>query len=276
MQERGFEHQSVPVHYLELGPAGGPAVLLLHGSGAGASTLGNFRKVLQPLADAGLHVFAMDLIGFGRSGRKRTAPYFDYPLWLDQCRQMLRHLPGQRVGVIGHSLSGSLALRLAASEPRVGRVMTTASLGAPFQANATTLATWTCPRNREQLLSAAQRLIADHTLIDEAYLEQRAQLLFSGDYADHYDAMFAGDRQRFIDIATLAPEELAAIGQPVLMLHGMADPGYPAEPLSLSLARSLPRADVMLLGGCSHSVAFERPQTFIDAATAFFKRESAP
>lgn len=276
MQERGFEHQGIPAHYLELGPADGPAVLMLHGSGAGASSLGNFRKVLQPLADAGLHVFAMDLIGFGRSGRKSAPPYFDYGLWLAQCRQMLQRLPGRQVGVIGHSLSGSLALRLAASEPRVGRVMTTASLGAPFQANATTLATWTCPRNREQLLAAAQRLIADPALIDEAYLTHRAQQLFAGDYAEHYEAMFAGDRQRFIDIATLAPEELAAIGQPVLMLHGMADAGYPAEPLSLSLARSLPQADVMLLGGCSHSVAFERPQAFIDAATAFFRWESAP
>lgn len=276
MQERAFEQQGVPVHYLELGPADGPAVLLLHGSGAGASSLGNFRKVLQPLADAGLHVFAMDLIGFGRSGRKPAPPYFDYTLWLDQCRQMLRRMPGQRVGVIGHSLSGSLALRLAATEPRVGRVMTTASLGAPFQANATTLATWTCPRDRQALLAAAQRLIADHALIDQAYLDHRAQLLFSGDYADYYDAMFAGDRQRFIDIATLAPEELAAVRQPVLMLHGKNDPGYPAELLSLKLAQALPQADLMLLGHCSHSVAFERPQTFIDAATAFFRRESAP
>ena len=273
--DHSFEFRGIPVHHLALGPASGAPLLLLHGSGAGASSVGNWRKVLEPLASAGFHVHAMDLVGFGRSGRKPEPPFFDYDLWLDQCSAMLARMPGDRVGVVGHSLSGSLALRLAARDPRVHRVMTTASMGAAFTANASTLATWTCPADRDQLRNVARKLIFDERLIDGAYLDNRAQVLFGGDYAAYYGAMFSGDRQRFIERAALSPTELAAITADVLMLHGKNDEGYPAEALSLALARAIPQADAVLLANCSHSVAFEQPEKFIWHASRFFALEDA-
>ncbi|QHE85192.1 alpha/beta fold hydrolase [Hydrogenophaga sp. BPS33] len=270
-----FEFQGIAVHAAALGPERGTPLLLLHGSGAGASSIGNWRKVLEPLAEAGFRVHAMDLVGFGRSGRKPTPPFFDYDLWLAQCGAMLERIPGERVGVIGHSLSGSLALRLAAQQPRVDRVMTTATMGAAFTANACTLATWTCPTDRDQLMAVARRLIHDERLIDSAYLDNRAQVLFNDGYADYYAAMFSGDRQRFIDRTVLSPAELAAITGKVLMLHGKNDRGYPAEALTLALARGIAQADAVLLANCSHSVAFEQPQKFVWHATRFFDRETS-
>lgn len=47
-------------------------------------------------------------------------------------RPAIAQMPGERIGLIGHSLGGALALKLAASEARVSKVMTTATLGAPF------------------------------------------------------------------------------------------------------------------------------------------------
>ena len=127
--ERQFNFEGIPVHYRE-GGRGFP-ILMIHGSGPGASTLGNWRLVLDPLAER-FHIHAMDLVGFGLSGRKPAPPYFDLDLWLRQCKAMIGQIPGDRVGVIGHSLSGSLALKLAASEPRVAKVMTTGTMGATF------------------------------------------------------------------------------------------------------------------------------------------------
>jgi 2-hydroxymuconate-semialdehyde hydrolase len=267
MKEQSFSFRDIPVHYLEGGE--GFPLLMIHGSGPGASTLGNWRLVLEPLAHR-YHVHAMDLIGFGKSGRKSQPPYFDFPMWLDQCREMISRMPGERIGIIGHSLSGALALKLAASDARISKVMTTATIGTAFALNNASLRTWTFPRNRDELRAAAECLIHDKSLIDDAYLSNREAVLFSGDYERYFTEMFAGDKRRFIDEATLTAQELGKISCDVLMVHGRDDQGFPAEQLTFTVSRSIPQADVVLLGRCSHSVAFEHPQKFTALATGFF------
>ena len=160
MQEKTFEFRGLLVHYLEGGE--GYPILMIHGSGPGASTLGNFHLVLGPLAKR-YHIFAMDLIGFGKSGRKSAPPYFDFQLWLDQCREMIRFMPGERVGIIGHSVSGAIALKLAGGDPRIERVMTTGTMGAKFKPNKGTMHAWTFPKNRAELRAAAESFIYDKT-----------------------------------------------------------------------------------------------------------------
>jgi len=267
VQEKSFLYQGIKVHYLEGGK--GLPILMIHGSGPGASTIGNWRLVLEPLA-AKFHIFAMDLIGFGKSGRKPSPPYFDFPLWQSQCVALLDQMPGDRVGVIGHSISGALALKLAASSRKVAKVMTTGSMGAVFMPNESTLRTWTFPRNREELRRAAEGLIHDKSLIDEAYLKNREAILFSGDYENYFGQMFGGSKLRFIDQTVLSASELSDIKAEVLMVHGREDVGFPAE-LTLTLSRSLPAANVVLLGNCSHSVAFEHPKKFVALARMFFE-----
>jgi 2-hydroxymuconate-semialdehyde hydrolase len=248
--------------------AGSP-LLLLHGSGPGASSIGNWRTVLPALAER-FTVHTMDLVGFGRSDRKAEAPYFDYALWVRQAEAMLARIDGAGpIGVIGHSLSGSIALTLASRQPRVGAVMTTGTMGASFEANAGTHRTWRCPRTREELRAALEGLIHNPSRIDDAYLDAREPVVFAAGYADYFDTMFEGDQQRYVDAAVLAPETLAAVRCPVLMLHGRDDHAFPPSS-SLALSKALTQADVLLLASCSHSVAFEHPATFIAAAAWFF------
>ncbi len=272
MQACSFDHQGISVHHME-GGSGFP-ILMIHGSGPGASTQGNWRRVLEPLAREH-HVFAMDLIGFGQSGRKPAPPYFDFPLWIEQCEAMMSRMPGERIGLIGHSISGSLALKLAARNPRVSHVMTTATVGAVFPLTDATLRTWTFPRTRDELRLAAQGLFHDTSLIDDAYLDGREAVLRSGDYESYFGTMFEGNKLRYIDQAVLSAQELAAIRCEVLMLHGRDDPGFPAEPLTLTVSRSIPHADVVLLGRCAHSVAYEHPDKFLALAGTFFPRPAA-
>ena len=271
--DHSFEFQGIPVHYVE-GGAGLP-ILMIHGSGPGASTQGNWRRVLEPLSKHH-RVFAMDLIGFGKSGRKPSPPYFDFPLWIDQCLAMIDRMPDGPIGIIGHSISGALALKLAARVPRVSHVMTTATVGAVFAMTDETLRTWTFPRNRDELRLAAEGLIHDKALIDEAYLSGREAVLFSGDYEAYFSTMFEGDRLRFIDQALVGAAELARVKCEVLMLHGRDDRGFPAEPLTLTISRSIPHADIVLLGRCSHSVAFEHPEKFLTLAESFFSTSGKP
>jgi 2-hydroxymuconate-semialdehyde hydrolase len=84
--------------------------------------------------------------------------------------------------------------------------------------------------------------------------------------------MFEGDKRRFVDATLLHDDELAAIGQEVLMIHGRDDTGFPAKPLTLSIAPKIRRADALLLAQCSHSVAFEHARKFVELAVDFFNR----
>ncbi|AOR80060.1 alpha/beta fold hydrolase [Novosphingobium resinovorum] len=266
----GFTFEDIHVSY-RVGGAGYP-LLLIHGSGPGASTIGNWRSVLEPLAQR-YHVHAMDLIGFGGSDRKPQGPYFDFPLWLRQCRAMIEKMPGEKIGIIGHSISGALALKLAASEPRVGQVLTTGTMGAPYPLNDATVTCWTFPEDREALIAAARTLIADDTLIDETYLRNREAVLRMPGYGAYFGEMFSGDKQRFINATVLTQAEIDAIRCPLTMLHGRQDQGFPIEPLTMALSAKLPHADVHLLAGCSHSVAMERPEALLNAANHLFPHE---
>jgi 2-hydroxymuconate-semialdehyde hydrolase len=252
----------------------GYPLLLIHGSGPGASTIGNWRRILDPLAEH-FHVFAMDLIGFGTSERKPTTPYFDFDLWLRQCCALAAAMPGPRIGVIGHSLSGALALKLAASELRVAEVLTTAAMGARFAVNEATLRVWSFPATREELRRTAEVLIHNRVLIDDAYLDARVAILHDDpNYAGYFTTMFAGDRQRFVDQAVLSGAELAQISCKVLMLHGRDDTAFPPS-ITLDIASHLPQADVLLLGNCSHSIAMEYPDKLLSAALALFPRSAS-
>lgn len=266
MEEAQFEFEGLPVTYYHLGS--GKPLLLIHGSGPGASSIGNWRKVLEPLA-ARFEVFAMDLVGFGKSPRKPEPPYFDYGLWARQAAAMLARMPGNEVGVLGHSISGSLALTLAANESRVAAVMTTGTMGVPFTPTDTTRRCWRCPTNRAELVAALSGLIHDTSVIDEAYLAAREPVVFAPGYADYFNTMFAGDPAQYVQAAVLSPETLAKVTCPVLLLHGREDTAFPPSS-SVEIAARLKHADLVLLSDCSHSVAFERTDIFLNLALPFF------
>ncbi len=58
-------------------------------------------------------------------------------------------------------------------------------------------------------------------------------------------------------------------GEPILLLHGRNDHPVPAS-VTLQIAGSLPQANVILIGNCSHSVAFEHPERLLSACRLLF------
>lgn len=265
--EHTIRVSGIAVRVVEAGS--GRPLLLIHGSGPGASVDGYWHSVLPDLC-ARYHVFATDLIGFGGSGRKTAAPFFDVELWLRQCQAVVDKMPGSEIGVIGHSLGGALALRLAAQESRVSAVLTTATLGAAFPANDLSARVWTFPRTREELLSVCEVLFFDKTVVDDQFLTQRETILHQPGYEDYFSSMLSGDKQRFIDVAVLTEEELCKVKCRVMLMHGRDDLAFPCELLSLALADRLTQADVWLLARCAHSVALEQPAKFLAAVAAVF------
>ncbi len=267
MERTEFEFESMRFSALT-GGTGFP-LLMLHGSGPGVSAWGNFRLVLEDL-ERSFRVLAIDLIGFGESSRKPTKPYFDLGLWMRQAQFAMNLLGTGEVGIIGHSVSAVLALRLAATNPRVRRVMTTGAMGGRFVANHDLELTWSVPRTRDDLRKAMQSLIYDHSLITDAVLDNRMTLLGSNGYAGYFGEMFAGDKQQYVDACVLDANELRGLKCEVTLVHGRDDKPIPALENSVAFGALIPKADVVLLGQCSHSPAVEHPGKFLDIAKRVF------
>jgi pimeloyl-ACP methyl ester carboxylesterase len=110
----------VDIHYLEAGS--GPALLLIHGLGASTFT---FRRIFPDLARR-FRVVALDLKGFGFSERADG----DYSLGAQAAlvRQFMDRLGIERASVLGHSMGGAVAMRLALAYPeRVERLILASS-----------------------------------------------------------------------------------------------------------------------------------------------------
>lgn len=100
---------------LEVGPARGPLVLLLHGF---PELSESWREVMPPLAEAGFRVVAPDLRGYGDTERPKGGYDLD-TLALDVVN-LARHLSPERpVHLVGHDWGGIIAFHVAAHFPDV-------------------------------------------------------------------------------------------------------------------------------------------------------------
>jgi pimeloyl-ACP methyl ester carboxylesterase len=99
----------VCVHYQEFGDASKPSLVLIHGYTA---SLYVWHKVAPLLADAGFHVIAVDLVGFGYTSKPR---WFSYTIDA-QARMVSRVMNRLGIGratIVGSSYGGAVAMTLA-------------------------------------------------------------------------------------------------------------------------------------------------------------------
>lgn len=96
----------------EAGTAGAPCVVLLHGVGTSGWM---WRRVAAMLAED-LHVLVPDLPGHGRSNDRRWISVADT---VEVLAQVVSKVPGGRAHVVGLSLGGYVAARMAADLPDV-------------------------------------------------------------------------------------------------------------------------------------------------------------
>ncbi|MBV8178152.1 MAG: alpha/beta fold hydrolase [Mycobacterium sp.] len=111
--ERSITVAGKPIFVAETG--GGPAVVMLHGGGPGASGVSNYSRNIAALAQR-FRVIVPDMPGYGRSakGVDQSDP-FGY--LADMIRGLLDELGLAKAHLIGNSYGGSAALRLALDTP---------------------------------------------------------------------------------------------------------------------------------------------------------------
>ncbi len=103
--------QDVRVAYMDVapvGPANGQTVVLLHG---GSYYGWYWRRQIEALSEAGFRVVVKDRLGWGRSS-KPILPY-SISLHASNTAALLDHLGVSEAAVVGHSIGGQMASRVA-------------------------------------------------------------------------------------------------------------------------------------------------------------------
>lgn len=105
------------MHYYVAGPSEGRPVLLIHGFGLSGFS---YRKTSAALAAEGHRVYALDLLGFGRSSKPADRTY-SLELWEAQVTDFCRAFgSGQQPWVLGGNSIGGIVAMGVASKARSG------------------------------------------------------------------------------------------------------------------------------------------------------------
>jgi haloalkane dehalogenase len=115
------ELDGLRIHYVDEGPADGPVVLMLHGEPSWSYL---YRKMIPPIAGAGLRAVAPDLVGFGRSDKPVRREDYTYQRHVDWMRGFLERVDLRGITLVCQDWGGLIGLRLVAEHPdRFARVV---------------------------------------------------------------------------------------------------------------------------------------------------------
>jgi len=160
-------------------------VVLVHGFGDAGGT---WDLVAPALSAAGLRVLAPDMRGFGDGARVPDGAYYHFVDYVFDLADLIEQLaPGPPVGLVGHSMGGTVATLLAGTFPeRVARLVNIEGVGPPDNPWATgpvRMRSWIeqvrAARARGERRAtfsddeALQRLAGNHPSVDPAVLKHR-------------------------------------------------------------------------------------------------------
>jgi pimeloyl-ACP methyl ester carboxylesterase len=107
-------------YYERLGRDSGEAVLMIHGIGGGSSVF-QYRFTAPAVAKAGYDVYAIDLLGFGKSSR--PAIRYTQDLLVGQIESFLETVIQKPTVIVANSLTAAYSIRLAAQRPDLVRAL---------------------------------------------------------------------------------------------------------------------------------------------------------
>ncbi|HKH88559.1 MAG TPA: haloalkane dehalogenase [Acidimicrobiales bacterium] len=121
--------EGLRVHYLDEGPPAGPVVLMLHDEPSWSYL---YRKMIPPLAAAGLRCVVPDLVGFGRSDKPAKRADYSYAGHVEWMRSALfDSLDLSGITMFGQDWGGLIGLRLVAEHPERFSRLVVANTGLP-------------------------------------------------------------------------------------------------------------------------------------------------
>lgn len=258
---RMIDTPSGRIHINEAGPADAQTLILLHGSGPGATGWSNFSNSIPVFAEK-YHVVAADMPGWGES---------DPVTWQERnhpkaVADLMDVLGIEKATLIGNSMGGGSTVRFGYEYPeRVVRLITMgASSGTTglFSAGGLTEGLKILQRGyRDPSFEVMRELVDvmtyDSTFATDELIQARADMVAS--HPEH--------NKNFIDaigkraVVELDHAKVRTIQAPTLMFHGRDDRVVPFEH-SLRLVSLIPNSRLMLINRCGHWLQIEHAAEF--------------
>jgi 3-oxoadipate enol-lactonase len=242
----------------------GDPVVLIHGFGLDFNMWGP-----QWRAFAERHrVIRYDLRGYGGSSLP-AGPYSH----VDDLLALIEYLGAGPVHLVGLSLGGRVALRVAAQNPKAIRSLTLADAAMDGHAwTADWLSLWSRMTDAATAgdLARAKQLWREHPLFAPANRIPEA-----GDalrmMIDRYSGWHLGHKDPGTAPARALGKTLSSISIPTLVLVGELDlPDFQA--IAQRLAREIPQAELRTIGGSGHMSNMEAPKLFNEIVLQFLRR----
>jgi pimeloyl-ACP methyl ester carboxylesterase len=203
----------------------GPAIVMVHGFGS--SRVQNWKSTgwFGGLTAAGFSILAMDCRGHGDSGKPHDPQSYGHDRMADDVARVMDAASLSSAFILGYSMGGFIGLRLLAAHPERMTRLAIAGVGETYLQDAIT-----SPTARAALADA---LLTPDT---DSITDPRARMFRA--FADQ------PGKDRFALAACmramsprLAPDALAALARPILVVDGeMDETAGRAEPLAAAFA----------------------------------------
>lgn len=242
-------------------------LLLIHGIADSATT---WAFLLHAFTDIGT-VYALDLPGFGQSGYPPGQRYASIRQQAAVLRELIEQVIGRPVLVVGNSMGGLVAGRLALEQPQLfsGVIMLD-----PGGALLSGRESW------ESFVSMAR--VPDLRTVRAIYRQMFGRvnpMLYLAQRS--FQALFARDAVRHILEETseeefFTPDELGRIRVPVGLVWGSKDSFLPPGSFEFFRDHLPPGSTLLMLPGCGHLPQQERPRKVVQFVREFARRKPSP
>lgn len=262
----------ITTNYLEAGS--GTPLLLVHGSGPGVTAYANWRLTIGELARH-FRVLAPDMAGFGYSD-KPTADGYSMKGWVDQLVGFLDALGIERASLVGNSFGGGLGIRLAAEHPgRVDRLVLMGSMGVTFPITEGLDQVWGYQPSFENMRRIVNYFAYSRKLVNDELAEVRYRATLAPGVQEAFSAMFPAPRQRWVEAMSTPEDQIRAIKQETLIIHGRDDQVIPLSN-AYRLLGLIERAELHVFGRCGHWSQIEWADEFNALLIRFLTRKARP
>lgn len=265
-------HGPLSMHYIEKG-VGSNHLILMHGFRSHSYT---WKNLINPLAEAGYHVWAIDLIGYGLSD-KPEKPIYNADFFRDQIEAFMEAKGIIKMHLAGNSMGGGLALSLALAHPqRVRSLILLNALGYPldipmYLALAKHASQFWAPFLGPTMVRYCLQQIVYHPeqVSDEQVEAYSLPYRFPGGIAASIFTLQAFDNQKLNEMGRL----YASVSSPVLIIWGDHDNLIPITHYEKFLY-DFPHSDKLLIPQCGHIPQEENPEAVLAAILPFLEKAS--